>query len=510
MSSESTVDKIQDAVRERYAGAAKQVLFQKRVGSCCSGPHRSFPHSQLYEAKQLEDLPEAAAMASLGCGNPTLLAELKPGEVVLDLGSGGGIDVLLSARRVGPEGRAYGLDMTDEMLDLARRNASESGVTNVEFLKGQIESIPLPDQSVDVIISNCVINLSPDKDAVLAEAHRVLKPGGRFAVADVVVQGGPLPDAVRRTMSLWAGCVAGALVEDEYRTKLAAVGFTNVDVQVLKVYDLGDVSEEMRCCIPRDLSLPDGTRLISAFIRATNGSQPLKEESSRTLALRAEGTLVSLKPDSAGCCGEGVESYFKKVATEWDEMRESYFTEAVRESAISMAELKPGSVVADVGTGTGFMLAGLSPIVVTAYGFDSSPEMLEVARRNLGSVGNVELAISDGQSLPLPGGTLDATFANMYLHHAPDPAAAIAEMARVLKPGGRLVITDMESHNHEWMRAEMADVWLGFDRAQVEDWYRAAGLVDVRVEGSGCSCCGTSGSGDMSDISIFVASGTRL
>jgi len=515
MSSEPRQDQIREAVRERYASAAKQVLRQKR-SACCSEESASCGcddgaiGATNYDPTLLKDLPEAASLASLGCGNPTLLAELKEGETVLDLGSGGGIDVLLSARRVGPAGKAYGLDMTDEMLELARANAVKAGATNVEFLKGNIEAIPLPDSSVDVIISNCVINLSPDKDRVLAEAYRVLRPAGRFAVADIVTQGGPLPVAVRQMMSLWAACIAGALSEDEYRAKLAGAGFGNIALEVLKIYTLADVPEEMSRRVPRGISLPAGARIVSAFIRATKAGQAHPVGFSRTLSIGRDGAATQVKLAGAGHRGDAVKSYFKEVASEWDEMRRSYFTEDVRESAIAKAALKPDSVVADVGTGTGFMLAGLCPMVAKAYGFDSSPEMLEVARKNLGSAENAELFVSEGHSLPLPDGTLDATFANMYLHHAPDPAAAIAEMARVLKPGGRLVITDMDSHDHGWMRAEMADVWMGFDRAEVEEWFRTAGLVDVEVEGSGCNCCGASKSGDMSDIGIFVASGTRL
>ena len=268
MASEPTGDEVREAVREAYAAAARRVHVLQRA-SCCSDASCCDSSPGLYDPAELRDVPRGAALASLGCGNPTLLAELRPGEVVLDLGSGGGIDVLLSARRVGPTGKAYGLDMTDEMLDLARANAREAGVANVEFLKGQIESVPLPDASVDVVISNCVINLSADKDAVLAEAFRVLRAGGRFAVADVVVRGGPLPAAVRRLLSLWAGCVAGALAEDEYRQKLAAVGFADVDLRVLRAYGLDDVPEEARCCVPPDLRLDPGTKIVSAFVKAT-------------------------------------------------------------------------------------------------------------------------------------------------------------------------------------------------------------------------------------------------
>ena len=231
---------IKEVVKEKYGEAALRVVSGEgnaccgsSPSSCCSGADPIT--SDLYDQLQKDELPETAVLASLGCGNPTALAELKPGEVVLDLGSGGGIDVLLSAKRVAPGGKAYGLDMTDEMLALARDNQKKAGVQNVEFLKGEIENIPLPDNSVDVIISNCVINLSGDKDRVLREAFRVLKPGGRFAVSDVVTRGA-IPDAVRESVLLWVGCVAGALEENEYRSKLAAAGFTGIGIEPARIY----------------------------------------------------------------------------------------------------------------------------------------------------------------------------------------------------------------------------------------------------------------------------------
>jgi ubiquinone/menaquinone biosynthesis C-methylase UbiE len=230
--------------------------------------------SNLYDEGQAAAIPPEALLASLGCGNPTALAELKPGETVLDLGSGGGIDVLLSARRVGPTGKAYGLDMTDGMLSLARDNQRKSGLTNVEFLKGEIEQIPLPGNSVDVIISNCVINLSADKDRVIAEAFRVLKPGGRFAVSDVVVNGDPVPEAVRSSMELWVGCVAGALAEGDYRDKLTKAGFENVDVEPTRVYRAADARqflEDAGLADEETLAQIDG-RFMSAFIRAQKPS----------------------------------------------------------------------------------------------------------------------------------------------------------------------------------------------------------------------------------------------
>ena len=233
---------VKEVVREKYGQAALRVKAG-RTSCCGTAPSATSCcdpiTSNLYDTGQAGEVPDDALKASLGCGNPTALAELKPGETVLDLGSGGGIDVLLSARRVGPAGKAYGLDMTDEMLALAEENKHKSGLANVEFLKGEIEHIPLPDNAVDVIISNCVINLSGDKDQVLKEAFRVLKPGGRFAVSDVVVRG-EVPAAIRKSMELWVGCVAGALSETDYRSKLAAAGFGGIDVEVTRVYGSDD------------------------------------------------------------------------------------------------------------------------------------------------------------------------------------------------------------------------------------------------------------------------------
>ena len=237
---------IKEIVKEKYGQAALRVTTG---GSSCCGASATVDGcgvdpitSHLYDANQTGEIPEEAVLASLGCGNPTALAQLNPGEVVLDLGSGGGIDVLLSAKRVGPTGKAYGLDMTDEMLALAHENQRKSGLPNVEFLKGEIENIPLPDNSVDVIISNCVINLSGDKDRVLQEAFRVLKPGGRFAVSDVVVRG-TVPDEVRRSMLLWVGCLAGALQDYQYVSKLAKSGFEQIDIEPTRVYDIEDARQ---------------------------------------------------------------------------------------------------------------------------------------------------------------------------------------------------------------------------------------------------------------------------
>jgi arsenite methyltransferase len=273
---------LKDVVREKYGEAAKRAIRGEKSSCCgssadssgCCGTSDSSCGdpitSNLYNEAEKGSLPENAVRASLGCGNPTALAELRPGETVLDLGSGGGIDVLLSARRVGPTGKAYGLDMTDEMLELARKNQSDSGLTNVEFLKGEIEAIPLPDASVDVIISNCVINLSGDKDRVLAEAFRVLKPGGRFAVSDVVVRG-PVPEAIRKSLELWVGCVAGAMEETEYIGKLERAGFTAIGVEPTRVYDFSEAREFLSAQgIDADAAAKQVQgQFMSAFVRAT-------------------------------------------------------------------------------------------------------------------------------------------------------------------------------------------------------------------------------------------------
>jgi len=267
-----STENIKEVVKEKYGQAALRVIQGR--SSCCgtAPPVEGCPDpitSNLYDGTQTSQIPEEALLASLGCGNPTALAELKPGETVLDLGSGGGIDVLLSGKRVGPTGKAYGLDMTDEMLALARENRRKAGIENVEFLKGEIENIPLPDNSVDVIISNCVINLSANKDRVLKEAFRVLKPGGRFAVSDVVTRGEMLPE-IRQSILLWVGCVAGALEEEEYKDKLAAAGFDNISIEPTRIYRaedalsfLQDQGIDVEAIAPQ----VDG-KFMSAFIRA--------------------------------------------------------------------------------------------------------------------------------------------------------------------------------------------------------------------------------------------------
>jgi arsenite methyltransferase len=272
------MSEIKEVVKEKYGQAALRVM-EGGSSCCCGGKPAPLGAvdpitANLYDAQQTCGLPTEAVLASLGCGNPTALARLNPGEVVLDLGSGGGIDVLLSAKRVGPTGKAYGLDMTDEMLALARENQAKSGVQNVEFLKGEIESIPLPDNSVDVIISNCVINLSADKDRVLAEAFRVLKPGGRFAVSDVVVRG-EMPPEIRRSVELWVGCLSGALEESDYVRRLQSAGFEEVSIEPTRVYRVEEAREFLSghgIDVDAIAPLVDG-RFFSGFIRARKAQQ---------------------------------------------------------------------------------------------------------------------------------------------------------------------------------------------------------------------------------------------
>jgi len=289
---------VKEIVKEKYGETARLVAAGKGSASCCGAGDCCDTvdpiTSDLYDEAQKSGLPEKAVLASLGCGNPTALAELKPGETVLDLGSGGGIDVLLSAKRVGPSGKAYGLDMTDDMLTLARDNKQKAGVENVEFLKGEIESIPLPDNSVDVIISNCVINLSADKDLVLREAFRVLKPGGRFAVSDVVVRG-KVPEDIQQNMLLWVGCIAGALEDEQYRAKLASAGFEGVDIEPTRVYSIEDARAFLSgqgIDVDAMASAVEG-KFMSAFIRAT---KPATDKRHRTIQVF----------DPALCCSTGV------------------------------------------------------------------------------------------------------------------------------------------------------------------------------------------------------------
>jgi arsenite methyltransferase len=291
---------VKEVVREKYGQAAARVARGASSSCCGAAPGEGCGAdpitSNLYDALQASEVPEKALLASLGCGNPTALAELEAGETVLDLGSGGGIDVLLSAKRVGPTGMAFGLDMTEQMLALAEENKRKSGLTNVHFLKGEIEHIPLPDNSVDVVISNCVINLSADKDRVLREAFRVLKPGGRLAVSDVVVRG-VVPPAIRKSMELWVGCVAGALSDQDYLAKLSAAGFEGADIEVTRVYTVDDAHEFLagQCTDIQRLAQQVDGKFVSGFIRA---AKPAAGNAKDTQASAAPGG----RAESSSCC----------------------------------------------------------------------------------------------------------------------------------------------------------------------------------------------------------------
>jgi arsenite methyltransferase len=290
----TTGNDIKQEVRKRYGAAAKKAAASE-AASCCGDDASSIEDvvtSNLYATDELQHLPREAVVASLGCGNPVAVADLGAGETVLDLGSGGGIDVLLSARRVGPEGKAYGLDMTDEMLELARENARKAGVSNVEFLKGEMEDMPLPDSEIDVIISNCVVNLSPDKDAVLNEAFRVLKPGGRIAISDIVTHN-DLPEKIKESMALWTGCIAGALSKREYSEKLAAAGFEDIEIESFREYTAADAEAGGLGDKAKELGAEGGLGIFSAVVRATKpGGDGTKRERIPVVASERQ----------SGCC----------------------------------------------------------------------------------------------------------------------------------------------------------------------------------------------------------------
>ena len=423
----------------------------------------------LYETN-LDDLPADVTGLSLGCGDPIVLAGLQPGQTVLDLGSGGGIDAFLAAQRVGETGRVIGVDMTPAMLAKAEQNKAKLGLSQVEFREGRIEELPVETESVDVVISNCVINLSPDKAAVFREAFRVLRPGGRLAVSDMVTQGYFTAEE-RANLPDWAACVTGAEDVRDYIAAMRQAGFTEIVVRDKFNPDI-ELSEGAENYV-------GSARLFSAAVTAV---KPFMSDS---------------------------KSYFAQVAGQWDDIRAGFFTEAMRDAAIEQANLPETAVVADIGTGTGFVLQGLAGRAARLVGFDESPDMLAIAQQNLNGYNHVELRLAEGQNLPAEDNGFDAVFANMYLHHAPDPAAAIAEMSRILKPGGKLIITDLDSHDQSWMREAMADRWLGFAREDVRQWYEAAGLTAVEIDCAAGSCDCVGPNDDEISLSVFAAVGQK-
>jgi len=297
----TTDQQIKEEVRKRYGRAATRAKEKASDAGCCGGDSDNAISSRLYTTDEIRELPQEAVVASLGCGNPVAVAELREGETVLDLGSGGGIDVLLSARRVGPTGRAYGLDMTDEMLDLARENAGKAEVKNAVFLKGEMENMPLPNNEVDVIISNCVVNLSPDKDAVLREAFRVLKPGGRLAISDIVSRG-TIPAEIEKSIEAWSGCIAGALKDDDYRAKLAAAGFENIEIEPFREYTVADAESGGLGSVVKELGkdAADGLGIFSAVVRATKPSATVATTGAERIEVVSVKQGVSCGPGE--CC----------------------------------------------------------------------------------------------------------------------------------------------------------------------------------------------------------------
>jgi ubiquinone/menaquinone biosynthesis C-methylase UbiE len=452
---QSPSDKTHEEVRAYYAAIAEK-------SSCCSGSCDCTPPA--YEAGKLEFIP-AAAGQSLGCGDPTALARLQPGETVLDLGSGAGLDCFLAARQVGQSGQVIGVDMTPEMLARARANAAEMGIENVSFRQGYIEQLPVEDDSVDVIISNCVINLSPDKRQVLGEMKRVLKPGGRIAITDIATRG-PIAPAYAEDPNAWSACVSGALPVEQWLDWLEALGFEQISI------------------FPALNNIP---------FNAIDPGVPFS---------------AAIQAYKAG--GSGSTGYFNQVARQWDEMRQVFFSDTVREQAYAAAKIQPGERAADIGAGTGFVTEGLLQRGAAVIAVDQSQAMLAVLAEKLGAAGQLECRTGQAEALPVESGSMDAVFANMFLHHVEDPAAAIAEMTRLLKPGGRLVITDLDQHEHDFLRTEQHDRWMGFQRRDVRQWFKQAGLSEVRSESIGSDCCTGSQCGcGSASISIFLVYGVK-
>jgi ubiquinone/menaquinone biosynthesis C-methylase UbiE len=452
-----------------------------KPSSCCEGvsatSHLDQEAEKLgYTQQDVQNVP-AGTNLGLGCGNPTALASLKPGETALDLGSGAGFDCLLAAQRVGEKGFIIGVDFASQMIEKARVNAAHGGYTNVEFRLGEIEHLPVADDSIDVIISNCVINLSPEKSEVFKEAFRVLKPGGRLAVSDIVATR-RLPDEINEDEGFYCSCISGAASIDELHRMISEAGFESVRVSVV---------ERSREFIREWVT----GIAIDEFV-ASASIEAFKP------ALKDQATNTSSK------------EYFDDVASEWDELRREFFPDSVREKAAVAAGVKPGSVAADIGAGSGFITDELLRHGARVIAIDQSEAMLEVMKLKYGAGGSVDFRIGESEKLPVDDNSVDYAFANMYLHHVEAPARAIKEMARILKPGGKLVITDLDQHEFEFLRTKQHDRWMGFKREDVQKWLSKAGLKDVTVDCVGDTCCATSEAGqEEAQVTIFIASGTR-
>jgi len=449
--------------------------------SCCSGQDQ--PAQAVREAERL-GYTRADILAvsdgsepSLGCGNPIGIARLRPGEQVVDLGSGTGFDCLLAAKKVGESGLVIGVDMTPEMIERARMNAKRGGYSNVEFRLGEIEHLPIGDSSVDVIISNCVINLSPAKTDVFKEAYRVLRPGGRLAISDIVAVR-ELPQEIKADEGYYCGCVGGAVQMEELRGMISAAGFENISISAI------DKSKDFIREWAPGSHIDD--YVISAYIEAFKPGQ------------------TSSKAAFSG------KEYFDEVAPQWDAMRAEFFPNAVREKAIAVAGVQSGSLAADIGAGSGFITEELLRRGARIIAIDQSDAMLEVMRNKFEGSREIEYRTGESEDLPADTNSLDFAFANMYLHHVEHPAAAIREMARILKPGGKLVITDLDEHSFGFLQTEHRDRWMGFKREDVKKWLIDAGLKDAKVDCIGDTCCASSEAGrGEAQVSIFIASGTK-
>ena len=476
-------NKIRATVRRYYGdiAARRSAGCGCEPSSCCSGDDQ--PTQAVREAERL-GYTRADILAvsdgsepSLGCGNPIGIARLRRGERVVDLGSGTGFDCLLAAKQVGESGLVIGVDMTPEMIERARTNARRRGYSNVEFRLGEIEHLPVGDNSIDVIISNCVINLSPTKTDVFKEAYRVLRPGGRLAISDVVAVR-ELPQSIKADQGYYCGCVSGAAQIEELRQMIGDAGFENISISTV------DRSKEfIREWVP-------GSRIddyvISAYIEAFKPRQA--EKNTGTTSKR----------------------YFDEVASQWDAMRTGFFPNAVREKAIAVAGIQAGSLAADIGAGSGFVTEELLRQGAKIIAIDQSDAMLEVMKKKFEGRSEIEYRTGEAENLPAASNSLDFAFANMYLHHVEHPAAAIREMARILKPGGKLVITDLDEHSFGFLQTEHRDRWMGFKREDVEKWFVDAGLKDAKVDCIGDTCCASSEAGQgKAQVSIFIASGTK-
>ena len=456
---------IKEMIRERYGARAQAILSDSQTGccnsetSCCgSTPAGVNAFSQgVYAVDELNGVPLKAALATLGCANPIALAELKAGETVLDIGSGGGLDVILSARRVGPAGHAYGIDMTDEMLELAWRHALDAGVGNVTFIKGESEALPIPDQSVDVVISNCVVNLSPDKDRVLSEIYRVLRPGGRVAIADVVIRGNlpnsAVANALRCDPVAWGSCLAGALSDAEYQNKLEAAGFKNIELEVVRTHTteelLGHSFPAWSDGFPRaDLDDVMG-RFTSTFIRAlkpaSNGDHVTAnvDHESRQIQRVYEQCATAGVSDLC-CCPTKVYTPEELARLPEEILRLS----SSCGTPVTTAGIERGATVVDIGSGAGtdcFLAAEIVGPTGRVIGVDPSPTMREIANRYRDELklSWVNFAEGTAEQLPIADASADVVISNCVLSLASDAAKVWREIARALRPGGRFVVSDV-------------------------------------------------------------------